>query len=101
METERKEHDEPEYEDEGPIVLPPGACCGTCAYSATVEVEVPGKIATRKEARRFCRRNPPLAMLIPTGPQTATLAAQFPPVADESVCFEYDMAPVNLVGANG
>lgn len=101
MTTEQKEHDEPEgLYDEGPIQLPEGACCGTCAYSGLVEVLVPGKIAGSevKTARRFCRRNPPVPMMIPTSPTTAIISGQFPPVEDTSVCFEFDIAPVGLLG---
>lgn len=96
---------EPEDEgpmDEGPIVLPAGANCTTCAYAIQITVEVPARIqgSTKKESRLFCRRNPPTAMLIPTGPQSAGLSAQFPPVDENTVCFEYDVAMTGLL-ANG
>jgi hypothetical protein len=100
METEPKEHDLPESEiDEGPIVLPQGASCSTCAYSTIITVETPGRLhgSVQKVERRFCRRNPPTALLVPTGPQTAGLSAQFPPVDENMVCFEWDMAAVGLL----
>lgn len=101
-ENETAPEDGPEDEDDGPIELPPGAGCGTCAYSFVTTVEMPGRIAgsTVKENRRFCRRMPPVPMLVPTGPHQATMISQPPPVTDEMVCFEYDMAPLGLLGGD-
>ncbi len=82
--------------DDGPIELPEGASCARCAYSFTVQVPGPSVIAgqpgTPRQAR-FCRRGPPSAVVMPN-PQGASIVGQPPPVSDDFVCFEFDLAPV-------
>lgn len=91
--------DDSEDVDEGPIVLPDGATCATCAYAHMRDVEVPGKIqgSTVKVPRRFCLRYPPSPVLIPMGGQNAGIVSQHPAVDDSDICYEYDIAPVGLL----
>lgn len=97
-----KENDTPEPEEDGPIELPPGASCKTCAYSFTTPVESQGLIAgaTSKREARFCRRFPPSAMVMPNQ-QGLALVGQPPPVGDDYVCYEYDTAVLSLTGGLG
>jgi len=87
----------PDLEDDGPIELPPGASCGTCAYAHTVKVPVPSKIVGQQSTRdmRICRRFPPVPVAIHTA-QGVTMTAQPPVVADTEFCYEYDPAVPNL-----
>lgn len=93
-----------DFADDGPILLPEGACCGTCHYSATITAPGPSVIEGQPGAPRtvrFCRRFPPSAVMV-YSPQGGTMTGQAPPVADASVCFEYDAAlPTLFLGSEG
>lgn len=82
--------------DEGPIVLPEGASCATCAYSALVQPE-PNAI----QRVRVCRRMPPAPLVIPTpgpdGRPVLQITAQNPIVADQYFCYEWDQAVATLI----
>lgn len=80
---------------EGPIVLPEGANCGTCAYSTLIQ---PAPNAIKRV--RVCQRMPPSPVVIPTpgkdGP-VLNIVAQFPVVDERVVCFEWDQAEATLI----
>lgn len=71
-------------EDDGPIVLPPGAACKGCAYSDVIRVQ--GNI----QSVRICRRMPPSAYFIMDGRGGGAVMSSPPQVPDDFVCFEYD-----------
>jgi hypothetical protein len=91
---------EPEVDDDGPIELPVGASCATCAYSFTLAVPTDSVIAGAKSTReaRFCKRFPPNAVVIPQPNGSFAIVGNPVPVGDEYVCFEYDIAALNLLG---
>jgi hypothetical protein len=82
-ETETDEADEG-LEPEGPILLPLGAACKNCHYSAVIRPD-PKAI----QSARICRRFPPNALFIPNA-QGGVISSQPPIVPDDYSCFEYD-----------
>ena len=69
-----------DFEDDGPIMLPEGACCATCHYSATLTAPGPSVIEGQPGAPRtvrFCRRFPPSAVMV-YGAQGGMMTAQAP-----------------------
>lgn len=89
------EHEDDGAED-GPIVLPEGAACGTCYYSRLVQV-APNVI----QRARVCKRMPPTPVLVPMpgqdGRPVLNITAQSPVVQDKDVCYEWDLAEVALI----
>lgn len=89
-----------EMEDDGPILLPPGATCATCAYSFTVSVPGTSVIQGAQgvpTVKRFCRRHPPTSIVL-YAQQGGTITGQPPPVDDGYVCFDFDPATPTLFG---
>ena len=91
------ETEEVDFEPEaGPIMLPHGASCATCAYS---DLAQPNPQVLQRV--RLCRRHPPVPVLVQQ--QTAqgvqgSFLTVFPTVADTMVCFEFDENPTALNG---
>lgn len=89
--------------DDGPITLPPGACCKLCAYVLPVKVPIPSKIVGHQAfgEQLFCRRMPPAVLALPDGQGGISITAHSPPVTPDAVCFEFDHATLDLGSANG